>query len=199
MHVNLIWKAPDIVNRLLSLMCCVFSCFNSLHAAWPTYSGYRPRLLLRQYSEHPYHADPLEVPSYVLSCHAMPCQSMSCPLILSHLISFSILSFYVVLLHLIPSHYVNILASQIVSCCDEGDTLLTVIDLTLCFYFHVSETAPELDYVTAYIGCLSSDRLDGLYTTVGTDTTRHVHRLLHCTVLYFILTSPRRSSTTSSS
>lgn len=28
-------------------------------------------------------------------------------------------------------------------------------------------TTAVLDYVTAYIACLSSDRLDGLYTTVG--------------------------------
>ena len=32
----------------------------------------------------------------------------------------------------------------------------------------LSDSVAFLDYVTAYIACLSSDRIDGLYTTVGT-------------------------------
>ena len=51
------------------------------------------------------------------------------------------------------------------------------------------ETAPELDHVTAYIGCLSSDRIDGLYTTVGTyctvRTALNVLSTLLCT--YYIV------------
>ena len=33
---------------------------------------------------------------------------------------------------------------------------------------YLLESVAFLDYVTAYIACLSSDRIDGLYTTVGT-------------------------------
>ena len=45
-------------------------------------------------------------------------------------------------------------------------------------YFLITDHIAVLDYVTAYIACLSSDRVDGLYTTVGT-----LHRWLSIPIL----------------
>lgn len=53
------------------------------------------------------------------------------------------------------------------------------------FFLSITESAPELDYVTAYIGCLSSDRADGLYTTVGTHTNTDFTILSSCHLIVF--------------
>lgn len=127
----------------------------------------------------------------VISYHFTPCHVISSNRILtSNALSYPILSFLFLSSHVISCLYTlrhvilssNILCYLILSSFFQSNRIPSSRSMSFIPFLRslsITVSSPELDYVTAYIGCLSSDRADGLYTTVGTDTNIDTNTRTH--------------------